>query len=481
MTGRIVIVGAGVAGATAARTLRTEGYTGDIVVLGTEPVHPYRRPMVSKEILAATVEERRTLLQPPDFWRTHDIDLRLGTTVESIDPGPALVWLADGTAIGYDSLLLATGARPRSLAVTAESTALRSGAVDVSAPRDSGVSAAGIRNRTGEPGRNHAGMTGRTDAAVSRGLAGDSLGVGESDTSRGTYGGVGGGGRVLTLRGREDAEILREAIARSGSLLIIGAGLIGCEVAATARGLGAQVTVLDAGAAPMERVVPGVVGDYVRKLHAEHGVAIDTEVRLTHLAAEGNDIVAVAEDDNTWNAGAVLVAIGSVPDTWLAQAAGLAVADGIRVDEGYRTSSAGIYAAGDVASRFDPETGEYRRAEHWNSAQAQGAAAARSMLGLPPVAAEVPWGWTVQYGRNMQFAGMIGAGDELAVRGRLESGDATVLGLRQGRVTGAVAIARPAEFRAARDLIGRGAELDPGACADESVPLAAAAELSGQS
>lgn len=151
MTGRIVIVGAGVAGATAARTLRTEGYTGDIVVLGTEPVHPYRRPMVSKEILAATVEERRTLLQPPDFWRTHDIDLRLGTTVESIDPGPALVWLADGTAIGYDSLLLATGARPRSLAVTAESTALRSGAVDVSAPRDSGVSAAGIRNRTGSP------------------------------------------------------------------------------------------------------------------------------------------------------------------------------------------------------------------------------------------------------------------------------------------------------------------------------------------
>ncbi|MFF0611384.1 NAD(P)/FAD-dependent oxidoreductase [Nocardia tengchongensis] len=416
MSGRIVIVGAGVAGATAARTLRNEGYTGEIVLLGAESALPYRRPMVSKELLAGAVEDRRSLLHPADFWAGNDIDLRVGVPVESIDPGPGLVWLTDGTAIGYDSLLLATGARSRQLAVTAD----RSVAPDAALP-------------------------------------------------------------VHTLRGRAEAEALRATLARDPSLLIIGAGLIGCEVAATARGLGAEVTVLDAGTAPLERVAPAVVGDYIRKLHADNGVAISTEVRLSHLAYTGAEVVAVAEDNRTWTAAAVLVAIGSVPDTGLAFSGGLAVDDGIRVDERYRTSAPGVFAAGDAVTRLDPKSGRYRREEHWNSAQAQGAAAARSMLGLPALTAEVPWGWSMQYGRNVQFAGIIRAEDELIVRGSAESGDATVLALRDGRPVGVVAIARPAEFRVARDLIGRGAVLDAGACADESLPLAEALALSGQS
>ncbi|MGW4244924.1 NAD(P)/FAD-dependent oxidoreductase [Nocardia sp. NPDC004722] len=426
MTGRIVIVGAGVAGATAARTLRTEGYTGEIVLLGAEPEPPYRRPMVSKEILAGTVEDRRTLLQPSDFWHTHDIELRLGTRVASIDPGPGLVWLADGSAIGYDSLLLATGARPRKLPSTLFD----------------GAGSATIRG-----------------------------GFGESE----------GAARVHVLRGRADAETLRAAIGRGGSLVIVGAGLIGCEVAATARGLGAEVTVLDAAGGPLERVAPAMIGDFVRKLHADNGVAIHTGVQLRRFERHGEGIVTVAADDRSWSAAAVLVAIGSVPDTSLAEAAGLAVSDGIRVDECYRTSAAGVYAAGDAASRFDPVVGEYRREEHWNSAQAQGAGAARSMLGLPPAPGEVSWGWTLQYGRNIQFAGTIRDSDELVVRGCVEDGDATVLAVREGVATGVVSIARPAEFRAARDLIGRAAQVDRGVCADESRPLSALLALSGQS
>ncbi|MVU80558.1 FAD-dependent oxidoreductase [Nocardia sp. ET3-3] len=423
MTGRIVIVGAGVAGATAARTLRTEGYTGEIVLLGAEHSAPYRRPMVSKELLAGTAEERRTLLQPADFWHSHDIELRIGVRVTSIDPGPGLVWLADGTAVGYDSLLLATGARPRAL----------------------------------------------------------NLSPGESATIRGSYGGVSANGRMLTLRGRADAEALRAAIERAGSLLIVGAGLIGCEVAATARALGAEVAVLDAGSAPVERVAPGVVGEYIRNLHAQNGVAMHTDVRLTDLAHDGTEVVAVADDDRSWTAGSVLVAIGSVPDTSLAEAAGLAVADGIRVDECYRTSAPGVYAAGDAAGRFDPDSGEYRREEHWNSAQFQGAAAARSMLGRPRGAEEVPWGWSLQYGRNIQFAGRIRADDDQVVRGSVEAGDATVIGVREGRATGVVAIGRAAEFRAARNLLGAGTRVDAIACADESRPLTDGLALSGQS
>ncbi|MFE3195547.1 NAD(P)/FAD-dependent oxidoreductase [Nocardia sp. NPDC059240] len=423
MTGRIVIVGAGVAGATAARTLRTEGYTGEIILLGAEPEPPYRRPMVSKEILAGTAEDRRTLLQPSEFWRTHDIELRLGTLVESIDPGPGLVWLEDGSAIGYDNLLLATGARPRRLPSTLSGSA----------------------------------------------------------TIRGGFGDASAAARVHVLRGRADAEALRAAIGRGGSLLIVGAGLIGCEVAATARGLGAEVTVLDAAGGPLERVAPRMIGDFVRKLHADNGVAIHTDVRLRGLECHGDRMVAVGAADNRWAAATVLVAIGSVPDTRLAEAAGLVVADGIRVDECYRTSAAGVYAAGDAASRFDAAAGVHRREEHWNSAQAQGAGVARSMLGLPPLPGEVAWGWSLQYGRNIQFAGTIRASDELVVRGSVESGDATVLALREGVATGVVTIARPAEFRAARDLIGRAAQVDRVACADEALPLGSVAELSGQS
>ncbi|MEC3957853.1 FAD-dependent oxidoreductase [Nocardia sp. CDC153] len=504
MKGRIVIVGAGIAGTTAARTLRAEGYTGDIVLLGAEPHLPYRRPVVSKEILAGTADESRTLLQPTTFWRDHNIDLRTGTTVESIDPAPALVWLADGTAIGYDSLLLATGARPRALTLATDPAVAETdptvaradiptgrrgvaseepGAADLSdrsrTPLAAGFGAVGRVYPGSDPmavrgnlGRRGAGIAAEGTAATQRV---------ESATIRGGYGSVGVAERILTLRGRADAEVLREAIGRGGSLLIVGAGLIGCEVAATARGLGVEVTVVDAAGLPLERVAPPVVGEFVRKLHADNGVAIHTDVLLTHLGYGGVRVVAAAADGRAWNTAAVLVAIGSVPDTFLAEAAGLAVADGIRVDEHYRTSAAGVYAAGDVASRFDPEAGEYRRDEHWNSAQSQGAAAARSMLGKPRAVADIPWGWSMQYGRNIQFAGRIRADDEQIVRGSVESGDATVIGLCEGRMTGVVALGRAAEFRAARDLMARGAVLDSGACADESRPLAAVLTLSGQS
>lgn len=410
MSGRIVIVGAGVAGATAARTLRAEGYGGEIVLLGAEPTSPYRRPMVSKELLAGTAAEPRTLLQPQEFWAANGIELRTGVTVESIDPEPGLVWLADGSAIGYDTLLLTTGARPRLLA------------------------------SEGDP------------------LPG-----------------------VRTLRSRADAEALRGALAGGGPLLVVGAGLIGCEVAATARGLGVEVSVLHAGPTPMDRVAPALVGDYFRKLHADNGVAVHTEVLLTGLEADGAHTTAIAADGSTWSAAAVLIAIGSVPDTTLAERAGVLVGDGILVDEHYRTSAAGIYAAGDAAARFDSALGAHRREEHWNSAQAQGVAVAKSMLGKPAGAVDVPWGWSLQYGRNLQFAGQIHPGDDLVVRGPVGAGEGTVLALRDGLIVGAAAVGRPAEVRTARDLIARGVRPDPLACADDSRSLADAAALSGQS
>ncbi|WP_330181364.1 FAD-dependent oxidoreductase [Nocardia sp. NBC_01503] len=375
MTERIVIIGGGVAGATAAKTLRSSGYDGEIVLLSAERSLPYRRPMVSKELLAGTAVERRTLLEPAEFWPERGIELRTGVTVESIDADRAVVRMLYGGEIGYDALLLATGARPRAL-----------------------------------PGVRHG---------------------------------------LPMLRGRDDIEVLRRAI-DEGSLLIAGAGLIGCEVAATAANLGARVTVLHAGTTPLDRIAPPVIGDYVRKLHADNGVDIHGDVLLTGVEQLGNSVRASATDGREWRAGAALIAIGAVADTALAETAGVKVDDGILVDEAYRTSVPGIFAAGDAAARFDPGLNAYVREEHWNSAQAQGAAAAQSMLGLPPTPVGVSWGWSTQYGINIQFAGRILPGDDLEVRGTPGTPDITVLASRDGCLRGAVSIGRPADIRAVR-------------------------------
>lgn len=389
MRGRIVIVGAGIAGASAARTLRREGYTGQIVVLGAESIPPYRRPAVSKEALAGTVDQARLLIDSPEAWRAAEVEMRTGTWVEQIEPEQMRLRLGDGGIVSYDSLLLATGARARTL-----------------------------------PGQHPS---------------------------------------ALTMRSIADAQLLRAMVFDGGSLLVVGAGLIGCEVAATARGLGAAVTVVHAASAPLERVVPPLLGAHMQQIHADHGVAIHNDVILDELTYHDGRVTATA-GGRSWNAAAVLVAIGSVPDTTLAETAAVQIDNGIRVDQHYRTSVPGIYAAGDVANRYTPEIGGYERSEHWNSAQAQGVAAARSMLGAAPGVAEIPWGWSTQYGVNLQFAGRIRPGDELVARGA-ESATPAVLALRAGRLVGAAGVGCPADIRAARTLIARGASLDPEACA----------------
>ncbi|MFC4128041.1 NAD(P)/FAD-dependent oxidoreductase [Nocardia rhizosphaerae] len=382
MTGRIIVVGAGVTGATAAQTLRREGYAGEILLLGAETDLPYRRPAVSKDLLSGAGSFDRTVLKPAKFWADNRVGFRPGFLVESIDTDRATVRSDTGAEFGYDSLLLATGARARSWETAAT--------------------------------------------------------------------------RVHTLRTRADIAALRTAVVAGGSLLIIGGGLIGCEVAATARGLGAEVTLLDAAPALLDRVLPAPVSELIRDLHEQHGVLVETGVTTTGLADSGAGVTATAADGRTWSAATALVAVGSVPETGPAEAAGIAVRDGIVVDQHYRTSAPGVFAAGDVASVYHPLRGEFERGQHWNAAQSAGAAAARSMLGNPAEPPEVPWGWTEQYGRSLQFAGWVHPHDELVVDGVLAAGDFLAVALRAGRPVGAVAMGRPRELRATRSLIAAG-------------------------
>ena len=402
MTGRIVIAGAGVAGATAARTLRTEGYTGEIVVFGTEAHLPYRRPMVSKELLAGTANERRLLLESAQSWSELDIDLRCATSVAEIDVDGDRVHATDGSALGYDALILATGARARQL-----------------------------------PGPEY-----------------------------GTF----------TLRGAADADALRTAMIDGGSVLIIGGGLVGCEVAATARGLGVQVEVVHAGPGPLARVVAPVVGEHCRKLHLDNGVDIHDSVVLARIDNTGNGIRAVAVDGRVWTAATALIAIGSEPDTALARRAGLAIGDGILVDEYHTTSAPNIFAAGDAAAVYDADSGVHVRTEQWNSAQAHGIAVAKSVLGHDIPRTEVSWGWTTQYGTTIQFAGRPDPDDDIVVRAGDGPDRFVALALCAGRLTAAAAVGRPADLRAARSLITARATHDRGTWADPAIALAELAD-----
>ncbi|GAA4473212.1 FAD-dependent oxidoreductase [Rhodococcus olei] len=402
----VVIVGTGVAGITAAETLRAEGFSGSVTVLGEDPATPYRRPAVSKDLLAGSIPAERSWLRPAGYWAEREIDVRTGVAVASVDPDRRVVELSTGEALGYDALLLATGGRAREIAHTA-------------------------------------------------------------------------GGAALTLRAFGDVEPLRAAIGRTNSVLVVGAGLIGSEVAATARSLGAEVTVLEAAPAPLHRVLPPVVGALYERLHRENDVALHTGVQLAELTTDGaGGARAVAADGRQWSAGAALLAVGTVPDTGLAERAGLAVDDGIVVDAGFATSRPGVYAAGDVANCPNLVLGGRDRAEHWNTAQAQGAAAARAILADLAGAEvdpwrDVPWCWSSQYGVNLQVAGWPRADDELIVRGDVDGRDFTVLTRRSGRLVGAVTIGRPKDVRAARNLIADHPTIAPAVLADEDVDLGA--------
>lgn len=264
-----------------------------------------------------------------------------------------------------------------------------------------------------------------------------------------------GSAHVFTLRGVADVAPLHADILRTGSLLVIGGGLIGCEAAAAARSLGAEVTVLEAASAPLNRIAPASISQMYRDLHADNGITIHTDVAVTSLEKQADGtLLAAAQDGRSWRAGTVLVSVGSVPNTDLAAEIGLEIGSGILVDEGMRTSTPNIYAAGDVAEVPNRILGGTYRSEHWNGALDQATRAARSILGTEPGDLDVPWGWSMQHGVNLQFAGWTSDSDEYVLaRGSVAERRFTACALRGDRLVGAIGVGFPKDIRQVRAAI----------------------------
>jgi 3-phenylpropionate/trans-cinnamate dioxygenase ferredoxin reductase subunit len=209
------------------------------------------------------------------------------------------------------------------------------------------------------------------------------------------------------LRTIDDSLGLRELFGPGGRrIVIIGAGWIGLEVAAAARGYGNEVAVVAPGPVPLATAIGSTAGEVFAQLHREHGVELHMSTKVDEIVGEGDRAAGVAvEGGEILPADAVVVGIGAIPQTELAEAAGIDVENGITTDAGFRTSADDVYAVGDVASVYQPFLGQHLRTEHWATAENHGRAAGRSMAGEAIEFDEPPYFYTDQYDLGMEFSG----------------------------------------------------------------------------
>jgi 3-phenylpropionate/trans-cinnamate dioxygenase ferredoxin reductase subunit len=241
-------------------------------------------------------------------------------------------------------------------------------------------------------------------------------------------------GGVHVLRTVHDSDVLRDALTPGVRVVVIGAGWIGCEVAASAKQRGADVTMIAPEAVPLERVLGPEVGAIYREVHASKGVelALGTGVE----AIEGNGRVSGVRTSggSVHAADLVVVGVGAAPRLELAQAAGLEVEGGVLTDDRLRTSTSNVFAAGDIASAQHPILGERIRVEHWGTALEQGPAAARNMLGRDRAYDRIPYFFSDQYDVGMEYAGHAPSYDRVVFRGDPSSFEFLAFWMRGNRV-----------------------------------------------
>lgn len=279
--------------------------------------------------------------------------------------------------------------------------------------------------------------------------------------------------QVHTLRTIDDALRLGLALDRARSLVVIGGGWIGLEVAATARKKGLDVVVLEAQRRLCERSVPAQVSEHLLELHRAHGtrVVLDAKVKAFGTDHEGRSTVGL-DDGETLPADAIFVGVGLVPNDELAREAGLDCDGGVVVDTRCVTSDPDILAAGDVAVTPNRWAGRRLRLESWQNAQEQGMAAARSALGRGVDHQPLPWFWSDQYDMNLQICGMPSATDRVVMRGQPDAGSFLLFYLDGDIVRAAIGVNAARELRFARRLIEQRKPVEAARLADPGVPMA---------
>lgn len=280
------------------------------------------------------------------------------------------------------------------------------------------------------------------------------------------------GDRVVYLRSLDDADRLRNLLGSVERIAVVGGGLIGSEIAATARAAGIAVTVLEAGTLPMLSQLGPRMAEFYAGLHRDSGVDLrcGQEIAAIDNTADG---VLVQTAEGPVEADAVVVAVGAVPNDLIARRSGLRVdppRGGIVVDDGCHTAMSGVFAAGDVAARAVGDG--FVRFEHVDNASAQGAAVARSLIGKPAEGPdETPGFWSEQYGLDLQFVCRPRPEADVVIRGSLAERDFTAFYLSGGVVHAAFAVDRGSDVPAAKQMIMLGQRVPVDALTDEDADL----------
>ncbi len=240
---------------------------------------------------------------------------------------------------------------------------------------------------------------------------------------------------VLYLRTVRDSEAIARRSAAGGKMVSIGAGWIGAEVAASARERGCEVTILEAGQVPLERVLGARLGAVYRDIHVEHGVRFVAGARVDAIEGQGAVTAVRLADGQRIDADFVVVGVGATPRVELGEDAGLAIEDGgIAVDQHLAADAPDVYAAGDVAAAWHPFFDTRVRVEHWANALHQGPTAARNMLDRPTTYGRIPYFFSDQYDVGMEYAGYAPDWDEVLTRGDPASREFVAFWLQDGRV-----------------------------------------------
>lgn len=277
---------------------------------------------------------------------------------------------------------------------------------------------------------------------------------------------------VFALRTLEDAVTLKQALAGANRPLVIGAGFIGAEVAASARMLGKEPLVVELAPVPLGRALGEEMGMVYARLHRNRGVDLRTSTVVSEWIAEGDRVRAVRLGDGaTEEVDLVLVAVGIEPELALARDLELPMgAGGVLVDETLRAEER-VYCAGDIAAHLHPVYGRHLRVEHWQVARKQGQAIGHAIAKGPEPYPELPWFWSDQYDVNLQYLGNAAAFDRAVWRGDRDLERFSVFYLQEERVQAVLALNEARTIRFSRDLISRQAPVSPEALADETTDL----------
>ena len=282
--------------------------------------------------------------------------------------------------------------------------------------------------------------------------------------------------RVRYLRSVADVERLRPHLQLGTRLVIIGAGYIGLEVAASAHKLGCTVHVLEMSDRVMSRVVAATVSEFFHGVHYAEGVNVLCNVRIVDVQDHREGARIRCSDGSVYDADVILVGIGALPNVQLAENAGLACDNGIVVDEYCRTSHPRIFAAGDCTSQPSLSSETRIRLESVDNAVGQGTAAALNLLGRPTAHDRVPWFWSDQYDHKLLIVGLAHDHDQQVTRGDPATGSFSICYLKRGVLVAVESVNQTKDHMAARKLITQRARPRIERLADPAVPLKDAAE-----